>query len=79
MQQAPLLNGGALVVWRRLAHRQWRVTPKTVLRHPVQLKGMLLRLLAPWLVSMSIVLLHFSHFHSFRFTGSSSIPGNKRH
>jgi len=32
-----------------------------------------------WLVSMSIVLCHFSHFHSFRFTGSSSIPGNKRH
>jgi hypothetical protein len=32
-----------------------------------------------WLVAMSIVLRHFSHFHSFRFTGSSSIPGNKRH
>ena len=25
-----------------------------------------------------IVLRHFSHFHSFRFTGSSSIPGNNR-
>ena len=44
----------------------------------LQIKGMLVRLLAHWLVSMSIVLRHFSHFHSFRFTGSSSIPGNKR-
>jgi hypothetical protein len=59
-QQAPLLNGRALHVWR-LAHRQWRVTPKTVLRHPLYHKWMLLRLLAPWLVSMSIVLCHFSH------------------
>jgi hypothetical protein len=63
-QQAPLMNGSALLVWRRLAHRQWRVTPKTVLRHPV--------------LSMSIVLRHLSHFHcatsplsthSFRFSG----------
>jgi hypothetical protein len=54
-------------------------------QHPRQhapllnIKGMLVRLLAHWLVSMSIVLRHFSHFHSFRFTGSSSIPGNTRH
>jgi hypothetical protein len=43
------MNGRALLVCWRLAHRQWRVTPKTVLRHPV--------------LSMSIVLRHFSHFH----------------
>ena len=77
-QQSSLLQSRTLLV-RRLPNRQWRVTPKTVLRHPIHLNGMLVRLIATWLVSMSIVLRHFSQFHSFRYTGSSSIPGNKRY
>jgi hypothetical protein len=68
----------ALLV-RRLAHWQRRVFPSNVLRHPLQLKGMLMRLFEHRLVSMSIVLRHFSHFHSFMFTGFSSIPCNTRY
>ena len=74
-QQAPLLKGRPLLLWR-LPHCQWRLTPRNVLRHPAH--GKLVRLVANLLVSMSIVLRHFSHIHSFRFIGSSSIPGNKR-